>query len=498
MAQAEPHNPHANHHQHGTSSIATAAALGVAGLTVAPYALPLMGIGNLDMTSSFMHALGGHGAAHGALGTGLAGSITHWLSEIPLIGGALTSTSAVSIPLLGITLPFGAIVSFGAVAIIGIGGSLLANWLEQREQNGQFPWSKVIRYASLATSALIALPSILTGIGIGLLFLTELTGNYAAVNALLGFIKTTTGATAMAHGAAGGVLAATLPHLITCGGILLPLLSSFSLLKNRPTQRTATTDTTIELVGASKAVAGQPMELAFLLKDRASGKPLCADDIAVTHTKKLHTMVVDYSLNDYHHLHPVYNKDTGLFHVRFTPNASQTYHVWHDFTRVTANTPTQLRNEIAGGQAFTIPPVITHRLQSDNGDVHAEISLDHPLQSGKSSMATITLRDHNGTVLKDLEPIMGAYGHLAGFSKDGQHFIHCHPLGIEPTNESDKNKGFLQFHVTPEHAGATKFFLQIRQNGREITLPFGQLIQTPERAAERVLRHAHHNQHAMA
>ena len=493
-----------HNHRH-FSDPGTLAAIATSTLIATPYILPFLGIGSLDKINTITHAIGGHSAVDAltgipsSYGTGIAGFIQSSLAHTPFIGSALTSLAPITIPGIGVSIASGALVSFGAVAVIGIGGALLANWLERRESSSQkFRASTVIRNVALTTSVLIALPSILSGLSLAIAFLAFSMGGYAVANHTILGLQATLGATAMAHGAAGGVLAATLPHLITCGGILLPLLSSFSLLKNRPTQRTATTDTTIELVGASKAVAGQPMELAFLLKDRASGKPLCADDIAVTHTKKLHTMVVDYSLNDYHHLHPVYNKDTGLFHVRFTPNASQAYHVWHDFTRVTANTPTQLRNEIAGSQAFTIPPVITHRLQSDNGDVHAEISLDHPLQSGKSSMATITLRDRNGTVLKDLEPIMGAYGHLAGFSKDGQHFIHCHPLGIEPTNESDKNKGFLQFHVTPEHAGATKFFLQIRQNGREITLPFGQLIQTPERAAERVLRHAHHNQHAMA
>jgi hypothetical protein len=89
---------------------------------------------------------------------------------------------------------------------------------------------------------------------------------------------------------------------------------------------------------------------------------------------------------------------------------------------------------------------------------------------------------------------MGAYAHLVGFSADGKSIIHAHPMGEEPTSADDRGGPRLSFHVAPESAGATQFYLQIKRAGKEVMVPFGQRIMPPEAAVDKELA-ARHQQH---
>ena len=162
---------------------------------------------------------------HGTgFGSGLAGFINGGLSHIPFIGNALAIGGT------GLAAYTSIITTVG----IGIGGMLLANYFEKREVNQPndcIKWSKIIRYASLATSILIALPSILTGLSIGISFLAYSLGTMHFGNQVLGLMDVTLGS-AGATASAGSLAAATLPHLLVCGAALLPVVGSFLLGKS--------------------------------------------------------------------------------------------------------------------------------------------------------------------------------------------------------------------------------------------------------------------------
>ena len=64
------------------------------------------------------------------------------------------------------------------------------------------------------------------------------------------------------------------------------------------------------------------------------GMPIAAHELAITHTKKMHVMLVDPSLEDYHHVHPASEGFDGHFHFSFKPERSGTYRV---FTEIVPN-----------------------------------------------------------------------------------------------------------------------------------------------------------------
>jgi hypothetical protein len=88
----------------------------------------------------------------------------------------------------------------------------------------------------------------------------------------------------------------------------------------------------------------------------------------------------------------------------------------------------------------------------------------------------------NVTITKDgkpftqLEPVMAAFAHIVGFSEDRKTVVHIHPMGIEPTKESDRDGPTLQFHIEPNKAGFTKMFVQVRVNGKDVFAPFGVMV----------------------
>jgi len=112
--------------------------------------------------------------------------------------------------------------------------------------------------------------------------------------------------------------------------------------------------------------------------------------------------------------------------------------------------------------------------------IQAKIVTDRPMLAGKASMVRASLSDVSGRPIRDLEPVMGAYAHLVGFSADGNSIIHCHPLGEEPSDKQARGGPDLLFHVEPQQSGPTQFYLQLKRNGEDVYLPFGALIQKQE------------------
>lgn len=203
-------------HGHGLHMLMLGTALAAGAIILSPYLLPAVGIGGTELAAEALTALHGVGA-----GSGLVGIINTGLGAIPFIGS---------------TLAEGGLASAGIAAATGLGGALLGRFIEEK-QNGKpgINWGKVIKYAAITTSVLISLPAVLTGISVGLVYLSAAIGGAEAASALLPMLKGTLGAmgamSEMNFGLAGA--AAALPHLLTCGAGLLPAMFSFKLASDK-------------------------------------------------------------------------------------------------------------------------------------------------------------------------------------------------------------------------------------------------------------------------
>jgi hypothetical protein len=278
----------------------------------------------------------------------------------------------------------------------------------------------------------------------------------------------------------------------------------------------ATSETTPPAASSSLQVtpqgavaAGQPVTLTLNLKD-SSGAPLTADEIAISHMMKVHVMIVDGGLEDYTHTHAEQGANPGEWTVSFTPKFARSYRVWTDFKLASeasaaqmdhakmdhamgakeghnhdhdmasmpsmagmgSSVPAPSTDLIVGTQpAPVVAPVQSLSGRADGLDF--SISLGGPVKAGGSVTATLVIMDPStGQPFAGLEPIMGAFGHLVGFSGDGSTMVHAHPSGTEPKDDSARGGPTLAFELNPSVAGPARLFLQVKKGGKVITVPF--------------------------
>jgi hypothetical protein len=221
---------------------------------------------------------------------------------------------------------------------------------------------------------------------------------------------------------------------------------------------------------------GRETELTIVLTD-PSGAPVTPDMLQEVHTRKIHLLVIDETLSDYQHLHPESHGATGRYTASFRPHAPGNYTAWVDVTP--KDGPHQyLPLRLEGGRPCN-GPCVNRRLSlsSEAGGLKAYLSFDGPLKQGTPAMGMIHITNEEGRPVRTLEPVMGAFAHIVGFYEDLSGVVHTHPMGMEGEDLSSYGGPNLSFHLEPEKGGFIKFFVQLRQGGRDIFLPFGVGIQ---------------------
>lgn len=485
------------------SSVLTGLAVGGAvigaGIILAPHVLPALGVGTTTTMADSMWAFHNYEAsaelAISKAGIGIAGNINHLLAAVPFIGEKLAADG---------------ILNAAASGAIGIGGMLLGNFIAEREDGTKaIKWGNVIKYAAIATSALISMPMLLSGLSLGITYIAMFIGQRAITDGAVNLLTLTIGVSGAKMGSTFlglSGLSAAVPHLLTCGVGLLPAALSFQRWRSdqkheqewerlqeeylQNLQKYSDGSVRMSLASAVPTSLGKPCRALITLR-HDDGTPLTADELAVTHTEKIHLFVTDTSLKDYQHIHPQPTATPGVFEFSFTPQTGHHYSAWADFTVGSTGRSHQLKADIPCASGRHVPARIHTNLHAKQAGLQFDWFNESLLEQGKPDLVEIKIRDANGNPVTDLEPVMGAYAHLVGFSADGNSLIHCHPLDAEPTDPQQRGGPNLRFHIQPDHAGPTQFYLQIKRNGEEIFVPFGQQIKPPQQMAERVMLSSH-------
>ncbi len=230
--------------------------------------------------------------------------------------------------------------------------------------------------------------------------------------------------------------------------------------------------TTVTVVTTGPVTAGQPAQLAVRLTNKQTGKPVTAADLALAHTKKVHLLIVDPSLSDYHHEHPV-ETAPGLWSFAFTPRAGGEYVVFADLLPAATSVQEYARSTMSvsgAARALDLKPTQSVSVDGYRFDMQIEGG-KIPLESG--AMVKVSVIKPDGSLAKNLEPIMGAFAHGVGFTPDLKTVLHVHPLGEEPTNDSQRGGAELQFHIAPAAAGYYRFYVQVQIDGKDKFAGFG-------------------------
>jgi hypothetical protein len=262
-------------------------------------------------------------------------------------------------------------------------------------------------------------------------------------------------------------------------------------------------DAALTLVTSQPPVVGQPVTVTLNLKG-PDGKPLGPDAIATKHENKVHVMIVDAGLKDYTHVHATPGANPGEWNVPFTPKLARTYKVWTDFELGIDAPATKAKDEghahgeggdhdhdaAKAADAHPHTPSADLLVGSDTPDVLAAtqsltsvvdgmtftLSLGGAATKGQHVMTTLTVADAAGTPFAGLEPIMGAYAHLVGFSEGGASMLHGHPEGLEPKDKAARGGPILGFELHPKVSGTHRIFLQVQKGGKVLVVPFTLIV----------------------
>ena len=88
----------------------------------------------------------------------------------------------------------------------------------------------------------------------------------------------------------------------------------------------------------------------------------------------------------------------------------------------------------------------------------------------KRRMLTLSV-SRDGKPVDDLQPYLGAYGHLVAVRASDLAYLHVHPMG-EPGDGATSSGPEIGFHTTFPSAGAYRLFLDFQHHGVVRTAAF--------------------------
>ncbi len=209
--------------------------------------------------------------------------------------------------------------------------------------------------------------------------------------------------------------------------------------------------------------AGQPSTFRFTIAG-PDGTPVTR--YTREHDKDLHLIVVRRDLWGFQHLHPTLGAD-GVWSQRLTLPAAGTYRAFADFVP-------------AGGRALTLGVDLhaagAYRPERSPAPARTatvdgyEVTLDGELRAGRSSPLTLTVRK-DGRPVTDLEPYLGAYGHLVVLREGDLAYLHVHPQG-HPGDGATAAGPRIGFAAEVPAAGSYRLYLDFKRGGVVRTAEF--------------------------
>jgi len=235
---------------------------------------------------------------------------------------------------------------------------------------------------------------------------------------------------------------------------------------------TARSPVTMTLRSDVPAANGSAVRLTLALTT-STGKPVGPADVLVQHTRKLHLLVVDPTLNDYQHLHPEPGETYGEWTVTFTPHLAGVYRVFADFVPVPTGRSLYASSDLpVAGTTLSSIPRFSWDAVAEN--YQFKLTADAPVRAGVGADLTFDVARQDGGAVP-LELVMDAYAHLVAFDQSRSGFAHLHPLAsntAEPIALPDASKPRLNFRITIPTAGVYVIWAQIKISGRELFAPF--------------------------
>ncbi len=208
--------------------------------------------------------------------------------------------------------------------------------------------------------------------------------------------------------------------------------------------------------------AGRPGEFAFTVTG-SDGRPVTAFDVA--HERQLHLIVLRRDTTGFQHLHPVLGAD-GVWRVPLVLPAGGIYRAYADFVP-TGGPALVLGTDLYVPGDFAPVAHPPSRVAQVEG---YQVRLDGDLVAGLPSQVFATI-SRDGAPVTDLEPYLGAFGHLVTLRVGDLAYLHAHPDSAVPAATDRAGPG-IAFTVDVPSAGGYRLFLDFQHAGVVRTAEF--------------------------
>ncbi|WP_066374302.1 hypothetical protein [Herbidospora mongoliensis] len=198
---------------------------------------------------------------------------------------------------------------------------------------------------------------------------------------------------------------------------------------------------------------GKSLDFAFHVLG-PDGKPVTAFQLA--HEKKLHLIVAPRDLGGFQHLHPELASD-GTWTIPLTLPEPGTYRMYADFAPEGGPAMTLGADLTAPGDFRPDPFPATSRTSTVDGYT---VTLQGAMNPGQPSPLSFTV-SKDGQPIKELEPYLGAQGHLVALRAGDLAYLHVHPMS-----------GLIFMAQAPREGGSYRLFFDFKHGGTVRTASF--------------------------
>lgn len=207
---------------------------------------------------------------------------------------------------------------------------------------------------------------------------------------------------------------------------------------------------------------GRPGELTLTVigPDR---RPVRAFD--VQDDRPLHLVVVRRDAAGYQHLHPELGAD-GAWRVPLVLPTAGVYRAFADFVP-TGGPHLVLGTDLFAGGEFEPVPHPPSRVSQVDG---YQVRLDGDLVPDSPSQIFATV-SFGGVPVGDLQPYLGAFGHLVALRRSDLAYVHVHPDAAPPA-PTDRSGPGIAFTAEVPSPGGYRLFLDFRHGGVVRTAEF--------------------------
>ncbi|BCK53237.1 hypothetical protein [Nocardia wallacei] len=211
---------------------------------------------------------------------------------------------------------------------------------------------------------------------------------------------------------------------------------------------------------AAPGTPNEPGVLRFRIVGE-DGAPVTA--YTPLHEKDLHLIVVRSDARQFRHVHPARAAD-GTWSIDWKWAEPGTYRVFTDFSPAGGPDLTLSRTVTVAGEGADRPLPPPARTADVDG---YHVTLGGDLTTAGGALHFTVTRD--GKPVTDLQPYLGAYGHLVALRASDLSYLHVHPQGEVGRTPAGPD---VAFHAQAPSAGAYRLYLDFQHDGAVHTAEF--------------------------